>query len=194
MSAPEAGDAAAAVELGRLRAEVIEIAAFRDQTPELEERAAARGVRLAGLGRIDVGSARLTLAVRPGRWLLLGPPAAPGPSLLAWQQALAGRGAAVDVSAGLAVLVLGGRDVREMLARGCRLDLNPAAFPAGAAAATIMAQVPVVLAALTSRILVLTPATTARHLNEWLVSTARPFGLANRGDTAINELCGAEST
>jgi heterotetrameric sarcosine oxidase gamma subunit len=194
VSAPEAGAGAAGVELGRLTAEVIEIAAFRDRAPELEELAAARGVRLAGLGRIDVGSARLTLAVRPGRWLLLGPLAAPGTSLLAWQQALAGRGAAVDVSAGLAVLVLGGSDLREMLARGCRLDLRAAAFPEGSAAATIMAQVPVVLAALTSRILLLTPSTTARHLSEWLVSTARPFGLANRGETAINELCGVEST
>lgn len=194
MSAPEVGAGAAGVELGRLTAEVIEIVAFRERAPELEELAAARGVKLAGLGRIDVGSARLTLAVRPGRWLLLGPPAAPGASFLAWQQALAGRGAAVDVSAGLAVLVLGGSEVREMLARGCRLDLHAAAFPDGSAAATIMAQVPVVLAALTSRILLLTPATTARHMSEWLVSAARPFGLANRGETAINELCGVEPT
>jgi methylglutamate dehydrogenase subunit D len=194
VSAPEVVAGGGGVELGRLRAEVIEIAAFRGRGPELEELAATRGVRLAGLGRVDAGSARLTLAVRPGRWLLLGPPAAPEASLLAWQQALAGRGAAVDLSAGLAVLVLGGRDVREMLARGCRLDLHPVAFPAGSAAATIMAQVPVVLAVLASRILLLTPATTARHFSEWLVSTARPFGLANRGETAINELCGVEST
>ncbi|HWZ62981.1 MAG TPA: sarcosine oxidase subunit gamma family protein [Steroidobacteraceae bacterium] len=194
MSAPEVAAGATGVGLGRLSAEVIEIAAFRERTPELEELAAARGVRLAGLGRINAGSARLTLAVRPGRWLLLGPPAAPGASLRAWQQALAGRGAAVDLSAGLAALLLGGRDVREMLARGCRLDLHPAAFPAGSAAATIMAQVPVVLAVLTSRILLLTPATTARHLTEWLVSTARPFGLASRAETAVHELFGVEST
>ena len=194
MSAPEVAAPATGIELGRLSAEVIEIAAFRERTPELEELAAARGVKLAGLGRISVASAHLVLSVRPGRWLLLGPPQAPGAGLLAWQQAIAGRGAAVELSAGLAALLLAGRDVREMLTRGCRLDLHPAAFPEGTAAATIMVQVPVVLAALSSRILLLTPATTVRHLHEWLVSTARPFGLVTKEQTAVNELCGVEST
>lgn len=194
MSAPERDAGTAGVELGRCRADIVEIAAFRERGRQLEERAAARGVSLCGFGRIVTGEAGLTLCVRPGRWLLLGPAAAPGSSILAWQQAVCGLGAAVDHSAALAAFVLGGREVREMLARGCRLDLHPAAFADGAAAATIMVQVPVVLAARASRILLLTPATTARHLHAWLVSTAGSFGLTTKAETAVNELCGVEST
>jgi len=37
--------------------------------------------------------------------------------------------------------------------------------------------VPVILVALAAGVLLLTPASTARHLREWLVATARPFGL-----------------
>jgi sarcosine oxidase gamma subunit len=75
-----------------------------------------------------------------------------------------------------------------MLARGCRLDLDPVEFPAGHAAATHMAQVSVIIAALPSGIMLLTPATTARHVREWLASTAQPFGFAQRPAPAVGDL------
>jgi sarcosine oxidase gamma subunit len=81
-----------------------------------------------------------------------------------------------------------------MLARGCRLDLEAGAFPAGRAAATIMVQVPAILARLTAGMLLLTPATTARHLREWLVETSQPFGLALAPDASVSTLCAESST
>jgi sarcosine oxidase gamma subunit len=77
-----------------------------------------------------------------------------------------------------------------MLARGCRLDLEPTLFPPGRAAATIIAQVPVTLAALASGMLLLTPATTGRHLRHWLAATARPFGLMPVTSVSVATLTG----
>jgi heterotetrameric sarcosine oxidase gamma subunit len=176
------------ITLAACAAGIIELAAFRGRSSDLEQLAARRGVGLAALGRIAVASGQLTLSVRPGRWLLLAPPASTDAA--AWADVTAGRGAIVDHSSGLAGFVLAGSAVREMLVRACRLDLAADAFPEGRAAATIMVQVPVILAALPGAMLLLTPATTARHLREWLVTASRPFGLALAGEVGVAELCG----
>jgi heterotetrameric sarcosine oxidase gamma subunit len=183
VSGPDSG-----VTLAACAAEIIELAAFRGRSSDLEQRAARRGVGLAALGRIAVASGRLTLSVRPGRWLLLAPPT--GAEAAAWRDVTAGCGATVDHSSGLAALLLAGSAVREMLLRACRLDLAADAFPEGRAAATIMVQVPVTLAALRGAMLLLTPATTARHLREWLVAASQPFGLALAPEVGVAELCG----
>jgi heterotetrameric sarcosine oxidase gamma subunit len=166
---------AAGIRLASLSGDIVELAAFRNRSADLERLAAARGVALPARGHIASRRSRLTLSVRPDRWLLLTAPASEGAS--AWEQATGGCGAAVDLSAALAATVLSGPAVREMLTRSCRLDLAAEAFPAGRAAATIMVQVPVILAALSGAMLLLTPATTARHVHEWLVTTSQPFGL-----------------
>jgi len=190
VSAPETPG----VELARCAADIVELAAFGVSPAEVEERAARAGVRLAGLGRSAAGAAQLSLCVRPARWLQLSAPGAPGSTAARWQEVLSPRAAAVDLSSALAAFVLGGPAVREMLARACRLDLDANAFPPGRAAATIMVQVPVTLAALGARMLLLTPATTARHLHEWLGSAARPFGLSMAAEMSMDLLCGARST
>jgi sarcosine oxidase subunit gamma len=170
---------------------VVEIAALHGRAREIGSIARGRGLDLPALGRLALGSDQLALCVRPERWLLLGPPAFPGATAALWQAACARVGAAVDLSSGLTALHLSGPQVRELLSRGCRLDLDPDVFPAGSAAATIMAQVAVILAALPSGLLLLTPATTARHLREWLISTAKPFGLVLRADVTVAVLSGA---
>lgn len=118
-------------------------------------------------------------------------PAGAGDPASSWQVACQGVAAVVDLSSALHGFRLSGAAVRDVLARGCRLDLDPNVFPDGAAAATIMAQVPVTLTRRGSTILLLTPSTTARHLREWLVSTARPFGLS-QSDIPL-EVLGGES-
>jgi len=60
----------------------------------------------------------------------------------------------------------------------------------GAVAATIMAQVSVIFAALPSGLLLLTPSTTARHFREWLASTAKPFGFMPQSDFTVAALSG----
>lgn len=192
MSAPDLrhAPAAAGIRLASLTADIVELAALRNRTADLERLAAARGVALPGCGRITTQAHGLTLSVRPGRWLLLTPAASGSRGATAWEEATAGCGAAVDHSSALAALVLSGPAVREMLARSCRLDLAAEAFPEGRAAATIMVQVAVILAALPGAMLLLTPATTARHVHEWLVTTSQPFGLLLAAQVGPADFCG----
>lgn len=175
------GDAAG-VELETCQTDIVEIAALRGRAGELQTIACNRGLPLPALGRATITADQLALGVRPERWLVLSPPAAPGASAQLWQGACAGAGVAVDLSSGLTALQLSGPAARDVLARGCRLDLDPGAFPVNAAAATIMVQVSVILAALPSGLLLLTPASTAQHMRGWLAATAKPFGLMPQSD------------
>lgn len=189
VSGPEAG-----ITIASCPADIVELAAFRERAPDLARLAAGRDATLAGPGETAARSARLTLSVRPGRWLLLTPPAAPGESAALWQEVCGGSGAVVDLSCALVAFLLAGSAVPEMLARASRLDLGTPAFPQGRAAATILVQVPAILARLTAGMLLLTPATTARHLREWLVETSHPFGLALAADATVSMLCKESST
>jgi sarcosine oxidase subunit gamma len=170
--------AAAGVLQGSWRAQVLEVAALRGAQGALEDLARSQGEALPGPGEAHCRAPRLSLCVRPQRWLLLQPAdAADAPERTrAWQDGCRGLAAAVDVSSALSVFLLSGVPVREVLARGCRLDLHPREFRPGMAASTIMAQVPVILAALPGGMLLLSPSSTAQHLREWLEATARPFG------------------
>ena len=187
MSAPESG-----VALASCPADVVELVAFAERGADLRQLAAERHLVLPDLGGAVARPEGLTLSVRPGRWLLLSPPAAAGESVARWAEATPGGCAVVDLSSALTAFLLRGPAVHALLARGCRLDLET--FPSGAAAATIMVQVPAILARLTPGMLLLTPATTAQHLREWLVETARPFGLALAPDAAVSELRKESST
>ena len=150
-----------------LSADIIELAAQRDRTHVIR-----------------------ALCTRPERWLVLTAPGPPGASLSLWREAGAGCAAAVDLSCAFASLYLAGPAVREVLARGCRLDLHGDAFPSGSAASTHMAQVAVTLAALPAGWLLLTPSTTARHFREWLTASAGPFGMASRSGVTVATLSG----
>jgi len=189
VSAPETG-----IALAPCPADLVELVAFRERAGDLGQLAAERGLGLPGPGELVAGPEGLTLSVRPGRWLLLSRPVAAGESARHWAEASRGRCAVADLSSAVAAFLLRGPAVGEMLARACRLDLEPRAFPVGRAAATIMVQVPAILARLTPGMLLLTPATTALHLREWLVQASRPFGLALASDATVSELCKESST
>jgi sarcosine oxidase, subunit gamma len=89
-------------------------------------------------------------------------------------------GAAIDVSAQRTTLRLSGPDARDLLAKGCSLDLHPTVFRKGAAAQTMLGLAGVVLIALDDagtdfRILV--RSSFARYLAEWLIDAAEEFGV-----------------
>ena len=176
--------------LAGVPADILEVAAFGGAAPELVRRGAQAGWELAPLGRVSAGPAGLALAVRPERWLMVLTPQAPGSSATRWQRLLGASGAVVELSAGLAAFFLAGTPAREVLKRGCRLDLDPEVFAPGAAAATHMAQVAVTLAALPGGLLLLTPASTARHLREWLLQVGRAFGIAAVSDVTVAAMSG----
>lgn len=183
MSAPD-------LALAALPADILEVAAFGGAARELMRRAAQEGWTLPSLGRVSAAAAGLVLAVRPERWLIVLAPQAGGTSAARWQGVLGTTGAAVELSAGLAAFFLAGAPAREVLRRGCRLDLDPLAFSHGCAAATHMAQVAVTLAALPGGLLLVTPASTARHLREWLLQVGRAFGIAAVSDVTVAALSG----
>jgi heterotetrameric sarcosine oxidase gamma subunit len=185
---------ASGVTLRRRPADVVELAAVRDRAQVLKALARRRGMQLPDLGHVVASEGTLVLCVRPERWLVVTPPESSGSAAAGWQAACAGCGIGVDLSSALTALEVAGPAVRTLLARGCRLDLDPDVFPAGHAAATIMAQVPVILAALETAVLLLTPSSTARHFREWLTHAGQPFALAADEDASFAPVSGDART
>jgi sarcosine oxidase subunit gamma len=190
VSVPESAAAPAGLTCAVLPADIIELAALRDRTHVLRALGARRGLNFLECGRIASVRETVVLCTRPERWLVLTAPGVPGAALSLWRDACAGCAAPVELSCAFTTLYLAGAAVREVLARGCRLDLHGDAFASGRAASTHMAQVPVTLAALPAGWLLLTPSTTARHFREWLTVTARPFGFASRTGVTVTTLSG----
>ncbi len=189
MSAPEAGgEARGGVACATLGVDIIELAALRERTQVLKALAARRGLPFPACGWIASARDILVLSVRPERWLLLSAPARAGEALASWREACLGFAAVIELSSALTVLHLTGPAVPEVLARACRLDLHPAAFVPGSAAASSMAQVPVMLARLAAGWLLLTPSSTARHFREWLAATAGPFGFLQAAGVTVASL------
>jgi sarcosine oxidase subunit gamma len=179
--------------LARCRADILEIAACGAPEAELVQRARAAGSVLPPLGAAARCGAGLALAVRPRRWLLLLPPAAAGAGCADWRQRCAGAATVVELSAGLAAFFLSGPTAREVLRRGCRLDLQGAAFAPGSAAATSMAQVAVTLAALPAGLLLVTPSSTARYFEEWLEGAARSVSMTRADDVTVAAMYAASN-
>jgi heterotetrameric sarcosine oxidase gamma subunit len=180
----------AGLELCRSTADIVELACHRGRERDLAAVAAGRGLALPVFGRTASNDAGIAACVRPGRWLLLQPMRAGAPAANDWQGAIGDLGSAVDLSAALALLLLRGSAARTFLSRHCRLDLRRAAFAAGRAAASTMAQVPIIIMARSRGLLLATPATTARHFGEWLEAAGRLHGLEAARPMPAAELLG----
>jgi sarcosine oxidase subunit gamma len=181
----------AGVRLRTCSLDITELAAFTGRTPDVRERAAGHGVQLPQMGHMVRTGSGFALSVRPERWLLLSTQAAPGTRQGQWQERCGDGAAVLDHSCALKAFLVDGPAARTMLARGCRIDLETASFPSGLAAASVMAQVQVIFASLGTRLLLLSPVTTAQHLQEWLANTSRPFGFVTPGDATL-DLFGGE--
>jgi sarcosine oxidase subunit gamma len=117
----------------------------------------------------------------PHEWLVTGTALA-GPELEArLREAVAPHGgAAVDVSGQRTTLRLSGSHSRDVLAKGCALDLHPQACAEGTAAETMLGQTGVILLAVNGsgddyRILV--RSSFARYLADWLLDAAEEYRL-----------------
>ena len=87
----------------------------------------------------------------PDEWLVVEPAGAEGGTEAMLAAALAGEGAAVDLSANRTALILSGPDARAVLAGCCPLDLHPSAFPAGRCGQTLLARAQVIIQGPASR-------------------------------------------
>lgn len=115
----------------------------------------------------------------PEEWLVTSSCASPS-ALEAELRAAIGAhgGAAIDVSGQRTTLRLSGSRARDVLAKGCSIDLHPRVFRAGSAVQTMLGLAAVVLIALDDngtdyRILV--RSSFARYLAAWLVDAAGEF-------------------
>lgn len=82
----------------------------------------------------------------PNEWLLVCPPGTEGELGRSIADALAGVHAAVtDLTDSRTIIRMSGPNVRDLLAKGCALDLHPCRFPAGCVAQSVLAKVDVIL-------------------------------------------------
>lgn len=93
-----------------------------------------------------------------------------------------GSGALVEVTAAREVLSVAGPQAREVLARGCGLDLHPRVFALGDCAQTLLGQLDVLLHLVddTPTFELYVGRSFADHLWRWLEQAAQPYGFATR--------------
>ena len=117
----------------------------------------------------------------PDEWLILTPTGEEQDLLKTLRRKLAGRFAAItDISDSRAVISVGGTRARDVLAKGCGLDLHPRAFGRGRCAQSLLARIPIILHQTedTPSFDILVVASFAENLWEWLEDAAAEFGFA----------------
>jgi sarcosine oxidase subunit gamma len=93
-------------------------------------------------GRDQIGA----LWLGPDQWLVTCPFTEVPRTLASLREALAGVHAAItDISDGRVALRVAGPSAREVLAKGCPLDLHPRSFPPGRCAQTLLAKASVLI-------------------------------------------------
>lgn len=151
--------------------------------PGASAASAILGLQLPNTPSTSVSTDTLTaIWMAPDEWLITGG-TVPAAALEAQLRSAVGEhgGAAIDVSAQRTTLRLSGANARDLLAKGCSLDLHPTVFRKGTAAQTMIGQAGVVLIALDDagtdyRILV--RSTFAHYLADWLIDAAEEFGVS----------------
>lgn len=131
----------------------------------------------APVGAIASGPPRV-LCIGPGDWLVVSPEeSAAGlrerltPDLTSHDLAL------VELTDGLATLEVRGPAARELLSKGCALDLHPHHFPPDQCARTRFAQIPVVIECLEApmRFELSVARSQSHYLHAWLTDAALEF-------------------
>jgi sarcosine oxidase subunit gamma len=127
-------------------------------------------------GTVVTGRAEV-ICVGPTDWLLL----AGDPDATSWLERInaAFQGStfrATDVSQALTRIQIGGPEVRDLLAKGCSLDLHPPLFPPGHAARTRFAGMPVVVCCTgTSAFELIVTRSYTNYLLSWLADAELEF-------------------
>ena len=125
-----------------------------------------------------IGDERVAaLWLAPDRWLVVSRREEPDRLEQRLAAAVGPAGAATDVSSGRTVVRIDGPNARDLLAKGCPLDLHPRAFTPGRCAQSLIAQVNVLLHAVDeSRVDLYVARGFGLYLWEWLTDAAGEFG------------------
>jgi sarcosine oxidase subunit gamma len=143
---------------------------------------AAAGVKLPlAPNTTERGTSVTALWLGPDEWLLTAPAGEERLLVPALRSSLGERHTAVvDLSESRAVIAVSGRNARDLLSKGCTLDLHPRAFPVGACAQTGLARAGVLIYLVddtpTFEITILR--SFADYLWTWLADAAREYGVA----------------
>lgn len=125
------------------------------------------------VGAISTAFGGLVLGIGPQEWLIVSDAQPATPSF-------ASDFIAAEVSDALAVLEVQGASARELLSKGCGLDLHPRVFGVGQCARTRFAQIPVVLICIDDlhRFELYVARSYAQYLRAWLVDAASDLSVA----------------
>ncbi len=108
--------------------------------------------------------------LRPDEWLVMTPDAQTVATVQEALQQIHGHTAVTDVSGGYAVIRLSGRQARQVLAKGCTLDLHPRQFTPGHCAQSLLAKADVLLIARGEETIeMVVRRSVADYLWQWLV-------------------------
>lgn len=179
MSKPDQPAAGARISIVERRLALAEVSVRRGKEAALA--AAARnafGAEPPEPGHALLQGAVTTVWIRPGGWLITEPQTTEGALASRLERALSGLAAIVDQSHGKACLRIAGSAAREMLAKGCRVDLHPRAFGPGRAAVTPVAHIHAVLVQIDAAPTfdVIAGSTLAESLYDWLAASAAEYG------------------
>ncbi len=157
----------------------VQLAARAGSVAALAETMRPLGLTLPGPGGWSAGGGWRAIWVGPERWLVFGPASDRDDIERSLRDRLGPLASVSDQSDARVVLRLSGPRVREALSKGIGIDLHPRAFSAGRAAATLAAQIGVVIWQLddapTYELAV--ARSYAGSLAEWLVGAAAEYGL-----------------
>ncbi|MCY4030517.1 MAG: hypothetical protein OXF05_00170 [Hyphomicrobiales bacterium] len=123
----------------------------------------------------------LALPLAPKQWMLVSEGGKDGSFSQTIREYIGEFGYVSEQSHSRAVLRIGGTHARELLSKGCRLDLHPRVMSAGACASTTIAHVGVLLHQVDDAPVydLLVYSGFAQYFWEWLEESAAEFGLAS---------------
>jgi sarcosine oxidase, subunit gamma len=130
---------------------------------------------------VTLDGPRLACWLGPDEWLVITGPGEEQRVLEGIRAVISGQRAAVsDVSGGQTLIESAGRHARDVLAKGCTLDLHPRVFPPGRCAQTLVARCPAMILRVDSRdtLGVVVGRSFADYLWRWLVDAAQEYDLA----------------
>jgi heterotetrameric sarcosine oxidase gamma subunit len=167
------------VAIAERRIEIVQLTARKGAAGPLA--AAARdlvGGDLPAAGRALVSSEVMAVSILPGSWLVTAPWRGNGDLAGRLAAAIGTSAAIVDQSFGKASVTLSGRHARDVLAKGCRIDLHPRVFVPGQAAVTPIAHISCVLVQTGDEpsFELIVPAGLAASFVEWLTTSAAEYG------------------
>ncbi|GGF73185.1 hypothetical protein GCM10007301_36240 [Azorhizobium oxalatiphilum] len=103
------------------------------------------GLPLSAGPKASLGGGLAAIGTGPGRWLVVADATGPTPLADRLEEAAAGKAAVTEQSDAYLVFELSGPRVRDALAKGLMVDLDPVAFAPGDAATTSLAFVGITL-------------------------------------------------